>query len=386
MHPSWWEIKWRIFSTSCLQQPDFSSVCLWGFIPTVFYSCSLIPPKNRHRNKEIILRSYSTALMGLIQLPQGCSAAQTHGKGSPKWHHRLFSVSSDAEKSAKLEQAQKNQTHPLIAFSDCNVPLFPHWCHREIFPRPFGWLQPKYNELSEAGWTQTWRIQTIIKINNPPQQLEWQPVRVRLKKKAPSLPSPGLFCISCTSGGHHGREGREPSSKETFKWVPRFILSFRHHSPLKAMKRAHRTSKASTWAALWTLRDWDGEKKPICGFQGKTKHKNSQQSQGAGADQAQEEKGSVPWASSAPLSSLEMCPAPQGFFHCLGSWNSSGFASLSPSFGFPLSFHCLRGVGDKEEHECRMPVCTVEIWGGSQRPLWVWDKKKLGFSPLKKIN
>lgn len=42
----------------------FSAVYLWGFILTIFYSCSLpLPPfpKNRYWNKEIILQSYSPA-------------------------------------------------------------------------------------------------------------------------------------------------------------------------------------------------------------------------------------------------------------------------------------------------------------------------------------
>lgn len=118
--------------------------------------------EKRYWNKEIILRRYRTALMVLIQAPKGCSpahACQTQGKGSLNDITGCFLSAQThlMQRNQQLEQAQKNQTHPCS--TDCifrlQRSLIPSLMSYRDFTGPFGWLHPKYNELSEAGWTQT---------------------------------------------------------------------------------------------------------------------------------------------------------------------------------------------------------------------------------------
>lgn len=164
MHLSWWDIKWRIFFTSWLWQPDFSSVYLCGFIPTVFYSC--FPPKKWHGNKEIILKSYSPAqnsIYGANTATQGlfsCTCLPNSEKRQSKWHHMLFSVSSDPVYETWCREIRswtrlrriRHIRAPLITFSDCNILLFPHWCYRDIsFVLLADYIQNTINNLRPAG-------------------------------------------------------------------------------------------------------------------------------------------------------------------------------------------------------------------------------------------
>lgn len=166
MHLSRWEIKQRIFFTSWLQQSDFSSGYLWGFIPTGFYSCSLppAPPKKRYWNKEIILQSDSlhrAAFMALIQIPKDCSPVQTHRKGCPNDITSCFLavqtqfIGPDAEKSEAEAGSEDSDTSVL------------HWLHFQpallpysltdviqIFHLPF-WLITSKIQLTIWGWLDT---------------------------------------------------------------------------------------------------------------------------------------------------------------------------------------------------------------------------------------
>lgn len=170
--------------------------------------------------------------------------------------------------------------------------------------------------------------------------------------------------------------------------------SFQAYSTLEAHEKQHRGLQRLQYKVVCNPSGNGIEKTSVCsyGFQVQAKHNYNNTSKGQKFDQKQEDKRSSAVSQLCPSQGSGDVPCPSGFFHQPGSWNSSGFGSLSPrpDLGFPAPFHCpwlsQGGAGDEEEHNCRMGVFTMEICDGSERVLCFQDQRDSYFPQRDKLN